>query len=76
MSLPDDTRCLRRRYRLPREEIKYVRFILEAYSGIAVMSSPRGRGEIEWLVPRGLEAEADGLAQALEEEIGMVRLED
>ncbi len=71
MSLPDDPGCTRRRYRLPREEIKYVRFIVEAYGGIAVMSSRAGRGEIEWLVPLDLLPEADALAAALAEEIGM-----
>ncbi len=58
-----------RRFRCPRASIAYVRMILEAYDGLAVMSSRPGATLIEWWVAPGREAEADTLARALEQEV-------
>ncbi len=60
-----------RRFRLPLDQIAYVRMILEAYDGLAVMSSEPGVGVIEWWIAPGREAEADALAAALAAEAGM-----
>ena len=62
------------RFRVPLAEIGYVRMIVEAYDGLAVMVSPgRGRSLVEWWVAPGREAEAETLAQALAAETGMTR---
>jgi hypothetical protein len=61
-----------RRFRVPLEEIGYVRMIVEGYEGLAVVVSPdAGVGIIEWWVAPGREAEADVLAAALAEETGL-----
>jgi hypothetical protein len=61
-----------RYYRVPLSEIGYVRMIVESYDGLAVVRSlGGGRGEIEWLLCDGLEAEADQLAERLRDEVGL-----
>lgn len=75
MEFTEDPGCLRLCFRLPKDQIKYVKWIVEAHDGLAVVSSPRGRGEMEWMVPVGLEAEAKELAGALAAEVGLVFLE-
>ena len=52
-------------------QIAYVRFIIEAYDGLAQVTSLPGRGEMEWLVPDELIAQAEALASALAEEAGL-----
>ena len=59
-----------RRFRVPLEEIAYVRMILEAYDGLAVMVSERGSTRVDWHVAPGREEEAAELARAL----GLVEL--
>jgi hypothetical protein len=59
-----------RRFRVPLEDIAYVRMILEAYEGLAVMVSERGSTRVDWHVAPGREEEADELARAL----GLVEL--
>ena len=71
MEFTEDPGCLCLRFRLPKEQIKYVKWIVEAHDGLAVVSSPRGRGEMEWMVPVGLEEEALVLAAALRDEVGL-----
>jgi hypothetical protein len=62
-----------RRFRVPVEEIGYVRMIVEAYDGLAVVVSPeRGRGLLEWWIAPGREDEADALARALAVEARLV----
>jgi uncharacterized protein DUF4911 len=61
---------LRRRFRVPIPAIAYVRMIVEAYEGLAVVVSPRrGVGIVEWWIAPGREAEADALARALAAEV-------
>ncbi len=65
-----------RRFRVPLEAIGYVRMIVEAYDGLAVVVSPRAReGIVEWWVAPGREEEAGALARALEREVGLRSLE-
>lgn len=60
-------------FRVPLAEIGYVRMIVESYDGLAaVRSHGGGRGEIEWLIGEGLEAEALALAQRLAAEVGLM----
>ena len=61
----------RRYFRLPVQEIAYVRFVVEAYEGLAVVTSLPGRGEMEWTIPDGLLGAADELARALAGEVGL-----
>jgi hypothetical protein len=48
-----------------------VRFVVEAYDGLAQVTSRPGRAEMEWLVPPGQEREAQRLARALQREAGL-----
>lgn len=64
-----------KRFRVPRESIAYVRMIVEAYEGLAVVVSPdAGRGIVEWWVAPGREEEAEALARVLSREAGLVEL--
>ena len=54
-----------RRFRVPLSRIAYVRMIVEAYEGLAVMVSARGSTLVEWQVAPGREEEADSLAESL-----------
>ena len=59
-------------YRLPLEEIAYVRAIVDGYDGLAVVRSlDPGRGEVEWIVAEGREAEATALAERLRNEASL-----
>lgn len=66
--------CLRRRFRLDKEHIAYVKFVVEAYGGLAQVSSLPGRNEMEWIIPCGLADQAAELALALGEEVGLVEI--
>ena len=62
-------------FRVALPEIGYVRAIVEGYDGLAVVRAPDpNRGEIEWLVGEGLEAEADALVRRLEREAGLIEI--
>jgi hypothetical protein len=64
-----------RYFRVALAEIGYVRAIVEAYDGVAVVRAPDPkRGEIEWLVGDGMEAEADALQRRLEREAGLIEI--
>ena len=60
-----------RRFRVPLAAIAYVRMIVEAYDGLAVMVSERGSSLVEWWIAPGREAEADELARALALEVDL-----
>lgn len=62
-------------FRVPLGEIAYVRAIVEGYDGVALVRAPDpNRGEIEWLVGEGMEAEADALARRLAGEARLVEI--
>ena len=62
-------------YRVPLEQIAYVRAIVEAYDGVALIFSPDPRrGEIEWRIGEGLEEEAQTIAARLVREAGLVEI--
>ncbi|MCS6912171.1 MAG: DUF4911 domain-containing protein [Myxococcales bacterium] len=64
-----------RYFRVPVCEIGYVRMIVEGYDGLAVVRSLSAqRGEIEWLVAEGREAEAEALAEVLGQETGLTAI--
>jgi len=69
---PQDAGCVRLYFRVELSQIAYVRFIVEAYEGLALVSSLPGRAELEWVVPRALAAQAEELAAALGREITLV----
>jgi len=60
-----------RRFRVPLAAIAYVRMIVEAYDGLAVVVSERGSSLVEWWIAPGREAEADELARALALEVDL-----
>lgn len=63
-------------FRVPVHEIGYVRMIVESYDGLAfVRSLSAARGEIEWIVGEGMEAEALALSAKLAEETGLLPIE-
>jgi hypothetical protein len=67
-----EPRSLRRYYRLPKEEIAFIRFIVEAYDGLAQVTSLPGRAEMEWVIPEELIEQAEALAVSLAKEIPLV----
>jgi hypothetical protein len=63
-------------FRIHPPQIGYVRAIVEAYDGLAVVHAPDPkRGEIEWLVGDGLEAEAEVLIRRLGREAGLIEID-
>jgi hypothetical protein len=63
------------RFRLPRAQIGYVRMIVEAYDGLAVVATPvAGDDIVEWWIPAARLAEAGALEVKLARETGLVRL--
>jgi hypothetical protein len=62
-------------YRVRVEEIGFVRAIVEAYEGVAIVHAPDPRrGEIEWVIGDGLEEEADEIAARLATSIGFTAI--
>ena len=65
-----------RYFRVPLSEIAYVRMIVEAFDGLAVVRSlSSSRGEIEWLIGEGMESEAETVAERLAQLTGMCPIE-
>ncbi len=75
MPLDDPSRCQRLYFRVPLEQIAYVRFIVESYEGLAQVTSLPGRCEMEWIVPASLAPVAESLAGSLALEAQLVRIE-
>lgn len=67
--------CLRWRVQVAREQIGYLRFLLEGYEGLAQLLAVRGREEVTLLVPASRAEECRALLQALADEIGLCPLE-
>ena len=61
----DAARVVRLYFRVPLEEIAYVRFVVEAYDGLAQVTSLPGRTDMQWVVPVEQRATAEALARAL-----------
>jgi hypothetical protein len=62
-------------YRVDPQQIHYLQFILEAYDGVAMLTTVDAReGRVQLAVPRGGEADARSLMEALEVELGRGRL--
>ena len=62
-------------FRVPLEQIAYVRAIVEAYDGVAlVRAADARRGEIEWMVGDGFEDEAEELVRRLTIEAGLIEI--
>jgi len=69
-------RAHRRYYRVDRREIAFLRFILEAYDGLAVLETldPK-RGEVVVYIARGCLDEADGILTDLQKTIQLEPIE-
>jgi hypothetical protein len=62
-------------YRVPLEQIAYVRAIVDGYDGVLqVRADGADRGEIELVAGTGLEDEADAILRRLGDETGMVEI--
>ena len=62
-------------YRVEPRQIHYLQFILEAYDGVATLTTVDAReGRVQLAVPPGGEADARSLMEALERELGRGRL--
>jgi len=72
MTPAEPPRCERRYFRVPLDQIAYVRFVVESYEGLAQVTSLPGRAEMEWVVPAAFAEVAGSLAHALAEEAGLV----
>jgi hypothetical protein len=70
----DAIRVVRLYFRLPLEHIAYVRFVVEAYDGLAQVTSLPGRTDMQWLVPVEQLAAAKELAQALAAEVPLAAI--
>jgi hypothetical protein len=62
----------KRYFRLPSRQIGYLRFILESYDGLAFVTTldPKS-GLVEIVYPLSRRQDADGLIEALVEELGL-----
>jgi len=54
---------------LPKDQVGYARFILEAYDNLAIQTTAPGSTLVEWHMPADSEAEARALLDALLKEI-------
>jgi hypothetical protein len=62
-------------FRVPLEEIGYVRAIFEGYDGVAQLKAPDpNRGEIELWIAEGFEDEVDEIARRLYDEAGLIEI--
>ena len=71
MSPAADRNLTIHRLRVPRAEISYLRFLLEAYDGLGVQVSESGSSLVTWFVPPSRRAEARALLEALRPEVGL-----
>ena len=70
----DAARVVRLYFRLPLEQIAYVRFVVESYEGLAQVTSLPGRTDMQWLVPIEQQSAAEELASALAAEVHFSRI--
>ncbi|HEY7954204.1 MAG TPA: hypothetical protein VII38_02890 [Polyangia bacterium] len=62
-------------YRVPLDQIGYMRAVVEGYDGVAaIFARDPNRGEVEWIIGEGLEDEALAIARRLELETGLVEI--
>lgn len=69
MGAKNEADQVQRFFRVELGQLAYLRFVLEGYEGLVVLTSLPGRAEVRWTVPAALAAEADALARALAAEI-------
>jgi hypothetical protein len=65
----NETSQIQRYFRVELDQLAYLRFVLEGYEGLVVLTSLPGRAEVQWTVPAALAAEAETLARELAKEI-------
>lgn len=56
---------------VPRDQIAYVRFILEAYEGLAIQTSQPRSTQVTWHIPKSRLEEARQLLTVLSKEAGV-----
>jgi len=63
-------RTVKKQYRVDRREISFIKFIVEAYEGLAVVTTTdRERGVLRFSIAPGCEPEFDDLIHELGKEI-------
>jgi len=63
-------------FRVNREDIAYMKFVLESYEGLGVLRTvDPGSGIVEVMVPPGLEEDMEIVLKGLRDEISMERIE-
>jgi hypothetical protein len=63
-------------FRVPLEQIAYIRAVVDGYDGVAVVKArDPWRGEVEWIIGEGLGDEAEAIVQRLAFEAGLIEIE-
>ncbi|MBW1867686.1 MAG: DUF4911 domain-containing protein [Deltaproteobacteria bacterium] len=61
---------IKKYFRVDRRDISFIKFIIEAYDGLAVMTTvDRGRGVVELNIAPGCENEVDLILQDLKKDL-------
>ncbi len=63
-------------YRISRDAIGYLRFLLEGYEGLAQLSSAARRSEITLQVPTSQRDELEALLASVAEELGLSEIRE
>lgn len=63
-------------YRISRDAIGYLRFLLEGYEGLAQLSSVPGRAEVTLQVPTSQRGELEALLASVADELGLSRIQE
>ncbi len=68
---------IRRVYRIDRCQISFVKFILEAYDNVAVISTlDPGQALVQVIIAPGCETMVDGILTCLGSDVGVVPVDD
>jgi len=71
------TKSLKEYYRVDKKKIGYIKFIIEAYDGIAVLTTvDSGKGLISLSIPPGCETDIKDLMSNLSERIMIKKYEE
>ena len=65
ISISKSQRLLHYRFRIPKNQIAYSRFILESYEGFGIQSTEAGSDVVTWSFPESRKEEVESLLQAL-----------
>ena len=64
---------VQRYFRVTPHDMAYVKFIVESYEGLAVLSTvDSAKGIMEWMIPHDLVEEIEELIESLREEVVLI----